>query len=87
MNMLFNVHLVCVGVRMMCDVPGLYSCARGDGLSNKLKRSAVAIAPDSMLSGYGLGCFLIQIRSANQMPVRPPFETQFRGRALMAIAE
>ena len=32
MNMLFNVHLVCVRVRMMCDVPGLYSCARGDGL-------------------------------------------------------
>ena len=31
MNMLFNVHLVCVRVRMMCDVPGLYSCARGDG--------------------------------------------------------
>ena len=29
--MLFNVHLVCVGVRMVCDVPGLYSCARGDG--------------------------------------------------------
>ena len=32
MNMLFNVHLVCVRVRMVCDVPGLYSCARGDGL-------------------------------------------------------
>ena len=29
MNMLFNVHLVCVRVRMMCDVPGLYSCAQG----------------------------------------------------------
>ena len=31
--MLFNVHLVCVSVRMMCDVPGLYSCARGDGFN------------------------------------------------------
>ena len=31
MNVLFYVHLVCVRVRMMCDVPGLYSCARGDG--------------------------------------------------------
>ena len=52
-----------------------------------LKRSAVAIAPDSMLSRCGLGCFLFRVRSANQVPVRPPFETQFRGRALMAIAE
>ena len=53
----------------------------------KIKRSAVAIAPDSMLSGYGLGCFLVRIRSENQVPVRPSFETNFRGRALMAIAE
>ena len=32
MSMLFNVHLVCVRVQVMCDVPGLYSCARGNGL-------------------------------------------------------
>ena len=49
--MFFNVHLVCVRVRMMCDVPGLYSCARGDGFDlevHKLVRFLSGFSPQNL---------------------------------------
>ena len=43
----------------------------------ELKRSAVAIAPDSVVVGYGLEYNLPHIRSANRISLQPPFESHF----------
>ena len=44
----------------------------------ELKRSAVAIAPDRMLSGHGLGCVLVQVRAADQTTLCPPSKAHFQ---------
>ena len=57
----------------------------GDGHRGalKLKRSAVAIAPDGVPSGYGLECGLVvRISSVNRIPLCPPSETHWRSRAM-----
>ena len=48
----------------------------------KLKRSAVAIAPDCTPSGHGLRCGLIRIRLVNRKPLGPPFKTHWGSRAM-----
>ena len=58
MRMLFNVHLVCGSVRMMCDVPGLYSCARGDGFPASF---AMMRPPYDLRSGRFLRDFIMVI--------------------------
>ena len=71
------LHVVCVhmivGTLAFHGIIILYRCKYINVRKIKLKRSAVAIAPDSAFIGYGMGCKLLHVRSVNRISLRQPF--------------